>query len=194
MEECLFKQKIIISVVSAYESSDITNGNIIQLSLVAFLENATVLENESWIIDSIDLCFNDQNKIKDPNVIVYWQRNIDIRNRIANNAKNISEQMVILDNWIISLSQNYYIKNFISNYPYIHYSWFKSLYKNDLKCHCISLIDIFKTLNMIGFSSNHIKEIVKSENFNKSPYALDSAKNVAFEFLAITEFLKKNLF
>jgi hypothetical protein len=193
------KKEIIISIKTNVESDDIMNGNCLQISFVAFFVDTIPTDDESWIVDSLDLCFTDQNKKKDPKLVEFWNvKHPEIKRKIDDNSRNIKDQMLLLQYWLNFLSTRYIIELFVADTSYVSFSWFTSLYSThcntkldnfDISFSCLSITDMTLTLLLLGITNQQIQSITKSSYFKKTYYAMDDAKLTAYEFLSIRRFL-----
>jgi hypothetical protein len=197
------KKNIIIALDTKFESQNIINGNCLQLAFVAFYENCENLDlfdTNSWIISQLSLCFKDQHKIKDYDVMKWWETHPNIYQKIYSEAIDMSIAMKKLQDWLNILTENYNVVNFVADYSCIDFPWFKNLYlthcnqqlnKFKLPLTSICIDNMKRTLIMMGIKKEKIQHYCTHEKFKHTHYALDDALECAFYYVKLKEFINK---
>jgi 3'-5' exoribonuclease Rv2179c-like domain len=199
------KKNIIVSLDTEFESQNIITGNCLQLAFVAFYEdceNLDLLDTSSWIVSQLSLCFKDQNKKKDQDVMKWWEEYPEIYQKIYSEAIDLPTAMQKLQCWLNMLSEKYNIKNFLADHSCIDFPWFKNLYlthcdqnlnKFRLPWTSICIDNMKRTLIIIGIKEEDITNYCTHEKFKHTHYALDDALECAFYYIKLKEFIIKNI-
>lgn len=147
-------EKIFIAIDTEFEHESVITGNCLQLAFKENLDN--IDDKNTWLIDTLSVCFEDQNKDKDPRVMEFWSKFPDIKEKIISEAKPINEQMLKVQQWIINLNNQYEI-TFVSDIANVDFCWLKnlymlhcdsSLYRFPYKCLCLNGME--QAMNAMG--------------------------------------------
>lgn len=196
------KEDILICIDTEFESPNIITGNCLQLAFVAFKSNATPEESDDdWVVDGLSLCFKDQGKEKDVDTMNFWSNHSKIHDDIISKGEDIKISMIKLQEWMYDLSQNYNLKGFVCDHSSVDFQWFRCLYTTHLdntkpkifltwRCNCTW--NMTETIVKFGYTRDEIKEYYKNENLTHNHFALDDAKNTAYQYLRLKMFIDNN--
>jgi hypothetical protein len=196
-------EEICISIDTEFESSNVIDGNCLQLGFVAFRLSDELLMNDDWIVDKLSICFKDQGKKKEESCLKFWNEFPLIYERIIKEAEDISLQMLKLKNWLNELSGRYKIVNFIADYSCIDFPWFRNLFLThcnlteedefQLPYKCICVASMIHTLEILGHNKKKINEYCKCSRYEHTHYALDDAIEGAYYYLKLREYIRLNV-
>lgn len=195
------KPNILISIDTEFESSNVISGNCLQLAFVAFLEEANPDDNEDWIVDKLSLCFLDQEKQKNDNVMEFWSKFPEIHGRILSEAVDMKNAMLQLQVWLNELHRKYEVIGFLPDISTADFPWFRNLYLEHtdqklteffLPWDCICLSNMMKTLIVLGDNWKDIKTFCTTERYKHTHYALDDAIECSYFYLKLKEYIKLN--
>lgn len=188
-------EKIFIAIDTEFEHECVILGNCLQLAFVAFRENLIDINNkDTWLIDSLSVCFEDQNKLKDDRVMEFWSKFPEIHDRILSEARPIHEQMLKVEEWLLKLSEKYEI-TFLADIANVDFCWLKNLYmiysnntyRMPYKCLCLNGME--EAMIIMGFEKTTIREYCKCPLFVHTHYALDDAMETAHCYLAMKKLM-----
>ncbi len=189
------KEKIFISIDTEFEHECVTTGNCLQIAFVAFRENLTEIDNkDTWLIDTLSVCFEDQGKLKDERVMDFWSKFPEIHNRILTEAKPIEEQMLKVEQWLIKLTDTYDV-TFLADIANVDFCWLKNLYmvhsnntyRMPYKCLCLNGME--EAMIAMRFNKTDIRAYCKCPLFVHTHYALDDAMETAHCYLAMKKLM-----
>ena len=195
------KEKLIIAIDTEFEHESVITGNCLQLAFVAFQENLEDIDNkDTWVVDSLSVCFEDQGLEKDPKIMEFWAAFPEIRARIGHEAKPIHEQMAKVQTWLTRLSATYEI-TFMADIANVDFAWLKNLYLRycmnpsstsspySMPYKCLCLNGMEEALMILGFTKKQMKEYCRHPNFRHTHYALDDAFETAHYYLGLKKLL-----
>ena len=195
------RKKITIVLDTEFESSNMINGNFLQLGLVAILNDADLdnLDDDHWIVGKLSKCFKDQGKEKEKPVMDFWSKFQDIHDKIENEAVPIEIGMLDVQTWLNNLSDMYEITNFMCDISCVDFAWFRNLYlthcditnnKFFLSYKGLCQYSMEESLSLLGVDKKEIYDFYKSERFPHTHYALDDALKTAYEYLRLKLFIR----
>lgn len=197
-------EEIIIAIDTEFESSNMINGNCIQLGFVAIIAkpNFEITDDSEWLIETLDLCFEDQDdKLKEKNVMEFWNKFPEVRERIRSNSKPIGEQMIKLQLWLNDLSDRYIIKGFVADHSCVDFGWFRNLFlthcdqlksRFNLPYKCFCTFNIVEVLKSLGYSNEYLTEYCNNEKYPHTHYAVEDAIQTSYEYLRLQQIIKRN--
>ena len=198
------KQKVVISIDTEFESSNIINGNCLQLAFVVILDNPDYDElnnSESWILETLSLCFNKQeDKKTEENTTNWWKGFPEILERIKSESKDIKDSMNELQLFLNRIYSKYEVIGFLSDISSVDMPWFRNLYlihcdqsKNTFqlpwKCKCLE--NMIETLVLLGIEEKEIEKFCKNEKYPHTHYAMDDAIECGYFYLRLKLFMKQ---
>jgi hypothetical protein len=192
-------EDILISLDTEFESSNIIEGNCLQLAFVAFLRQPSTVEDDSWIVDKLSICFKDQGKKKEPACMKFWETCPTVYDRIQAEAEDLLLQMNKLQNWLNDLSLKYKIYNFVSDHSCVDFAWFRNLFlthcdmsknKFNLPFKCICINGMLHAMELMGYTKDEINKYCTTERYQHTHYALDDAIEGAYYYLKLSEFIR----
>ncbi len=207
------KEEVYISVDTEFESSNIINGNILQLGFCVFriplnldynlnlksVLNCNLGSNDPWLIDQKSFCFQDQGKMEDESCMEFWAKFPEIYKRIQDEALPIAEQFLKMQVWLNEIHDKYKVVNFVSDYVSVDYAWFKNLYlvycdtsKDNffLSWKPICTSNIRKVLIDFGFDKEELTKKCEDIKYPHTHYAMDDALETAYEYIVLSYIIK----
>ena len=146
------KQNITIAIDTEFQSSNVITGNCLQLAFVAFLDDYEFNTDEDvstrqdlWIVDTLSVCFKDQNKEKDVKVMDFWEKFPTILNRIKSEEVDIQDGFQQIQSWLNNIYDKYNVCGFMSDLSSVDFPWFRNLYL----VHCDQTLNNFLLPNYI---------------------------------------------
>lgn len=198
------KQNISIVLDVEFESSNMINGNIIQMAFVAIpnkYEGEDLLSKD-WIIDELSVCFEDQpGKVKEENVMAFWAKFPEVRERIRSEAGPISEKMQEVKQWLNRLSVKYNITDFVSDLSCVDFAWFRNIYltyctsedsvfEMPYSCICTSSMDKVVN-NFMGYPRELQYLYDESIAFPHTHYALEDARKTGYDYIRLKMLIQR---
>jgi len=203
------KKNILICIDTEFESSNVITGNCLQLAFTAFYEDYDVSDSnkdeiidKKWIVDSKSFCFKDQGKEKEKRTMEFWSKFPEIREKIRSEERDVKECMVELQEWLVTLSEDYNISGFMADHSCIDFPWFRNLYMEHLdedkpkifltwRCHCIcNITDGILMANPKANKNDLNKFCEDLEMFPHTHYALDDVYGTAYYYLRLKLYVK----
>lgn len=193
------KQNISIVLDVEFESSNMINGNIIQMGFVPIPNRyeGEGLSSKDWIIDELSVCFEDQpGKLKEESVMAFWAKFPEVRERIRREAGPISEKMQEVKQWLNRLSVDYNI----TDLSCVDFAWFRNIYLTyctpedsafeiPYSCVCTSSMD--RVIIFMG----HIGELDclydASSEFPHTHYALEDARKTGYDYIRLKSLIQR---
>lgn len=200
------KPKIIIVIDTEFESSNMMNGNFLQLGLVAILDdcelvNTTDTTDKPWLVDTLSVCFLEQEgKLKEKSAVQFWKKFRDVYQRIKDESGPPVEKMRDVQIWLNDLAESYEIVSFMADISCVDFTWFRNLYltycvnmkrdKFQMPYKALCQYSMEEALVLSGVSKDEIYDFYQSDHLPHTHYALDDAIKCAYEFLRLKLFIQ----
>lgn len=198
------KTKVVISIDTEFESSNVITGNCLQLGFVVILDDPDYnkLDDGSWILETLSLCFKDQpDKEKDENVVNWWLKYPEIYKKIKDESKDIKELMIELQEWLNNIYEKYDVIGFLADHSAVDMPWFRNLFLTHcdqtktnfvLPWACKCTTNISETLVLLGLTKPEIVKFCNTSKFPHTHYAVDDAIQCGYEYLSLKLLIKQH--